>query len=55
MLLGLSLILTCRAVFESLARAVYLMTFGAFPGADPAKGWDRMIHRDIKPENSELA
>ena len=45
--------LTCipRALFESLAKAEYLMTLGTFPGVSPQKGWETMIHRDIKPDN----
>jgi hypothetical protein len=42
------------ALFESLARAAHIMTFGTLPGGEEPTGWERMIHRDIKPENGEL-
>ena len=41
------------AMFESLAKAAHLMTFGCFPNRQQPAGWESMIHRDIKADNGK--
>ena len=42
------------ALFESLVKAQWLMSYGVFPGTSQVDGWSTMLHRDIKPENGKL-